>query len=139
MRHSLAAAAVFLLAGCAANPMSADAAFGGSPTPSAIASDADTHDGIYVGSADVAVNENASCRSPMRITNFRVEGNRIRFGGFRATIGPDGSIQGTAYRGMWMYGRFEGPNFVGKIDATGDTTGLLENCVFAITTTRQTG
>ena len=142
MRKSLAAAAIcVLLAGCASIPMSADAAFGGNPTPGAIASGGatDTRDGVYVGTADVLVNGGYRCRTPMSISNFRVDGDTVRFGGFRGTIAADGSVPQTVFRGMWFTGRFDGPNFVGHVNAFDDSTTLLNACTFAISVTRQTG
>jgi hypothetical protein len=74
----------------------------------------------------------------MTITGFRVDGNLIRFGGFRATIADDGSVVQTPFRGMWLAGRFEGPTFHGHINAFGDVTGQLTACAYAITVTRRT-
>jgi hypothetical protein len=143
MKNFLTAAAVcFLLTGCAANPMSADVGFGGSATPSAAmvsAAPAGSRDGTYVGTADVLVNGSNRCRPSMPITNLQVAGNQLRFGGFRATITPDGSVPETIFRGMWLTGQFDGNKFVGHVDGAGDPTLIFNGCMYAINATRQSG
>ena len=140
IRRAGALAAGLVLFGCASIPMSADAAFGGSPTPSpamASATSAGAHDGLYAGTASIEVNGSNRCRSAMSITNFQVNGNMLSFGGFRSPIAADGNVQQTYFRGMWLAGRFDGAKFTGHIDATGDPTTLLNTCVYAINVTRQ--
>jgi len=142
MRSSLAAAACLLLFGCALPPTSADVGFGGSSTPSAVPAPAgpgSARDGIYVGTADLVVNGFlGGCRSPMSITAFRVDGNTLRFGGFRATITADGTVPMTTFRGMWFAGRFEGQTFVGNVDGGEDYGRMFDGCTYAISVVRQT-
>src|SRR5580693_9117192 len=108
MRTCLAiAVAGLLLSGCA-NTMSADVGFGGTATPPAAMASAGSRDGVYVGTADVLVNGSNRCRPSMPITNLQVSGDQLRFGGFRATIAPDGSVPQTIFRGMWLTGQFDG-------------------------------
>jgi len=137
-----AIAACLLLFGCASVPVSADAGFGGSRTPRAEAQSsgpADGHDGVYVGTANVDVNGNYTCPVTMSITGFQVNADVMRFGGFRSRIAADGSVGPTSFRGMWLTGRFEGPKFVGNVDATGDISGQFGTCIYAISVTRATG
>ena len=134
----LAGAAYLLLAGCSLASVSADVTLGGSAMPAVAPTPgpANPHDGIYTGAADVVVNGDLKCPSPMPITNFRVDGNVVRFGGFRAAIGADGSIGQTPFRGMWLSGRFDGAKFTGMLNADHDVIALLEGCIYAINVTR---
>jgi hypothetical protein len=133
-----AAAGCLLLFGCDLPPPSADVGFGGSRTPpAAFPSAPGSRDGVYVGTADVVVNGDFMCPQHMSITNFRVEGDAIRFGGFHGTI-VDGAVASTPFRGMWLTGRFEGPKFVGHIDAMGDAAGLFKSCIYGFNVVRQT-
>jgi hypothetical protein len=144
MRNFLAATATacLLLSGCASDPVSADISFGGSltPPPAMASSGPDSaRDGIYVGTANVEVNTFQGCRSPMSITNFQVDGNTIRFGGFNATVASDGSVPMTLFRGMYFAGRFDGTKFIGHIDTSGDPMRMFRGCTYAISVVRQTG
>jgi hypothetical protein len=134
----LAGTACLLLLSCASSPVSGDAKFGGSPIPRAATGAIGDRNGVYVGTADAEINGSFSCPTPMSVTGFRVDGNVMRFGGFRATIADNGSVGETVFRGMWLTGQFDGPTFHGHINAFGDTTGQLNACAYAITATRQT-
>lgn len=133
---------LLLLPGCASGPISADVGFGGSATPAApLASGGPPgrFDGVYVGTANVQVNGSNGCRSPMTITAMRVDGNRLRFGGWRATIGPNGIIPATYFRGMWLTGQLQDGKFVGHVDASDDLVGIFSGCVYVLAATRQSG
>jgi len=89
------------------------------------------YDGIYGG---VAVADEyggtLNCPSPMSISNSRVEGDILQFGGFRGPIAFDGSVR-LPFAGMWLLGGFQGPTFFGYVDATSSSQQLV-GCVYAI-------
>ena len=136
LRHRCAIAPILLLVGCGLAPPSADVAFGGASTPSTSGSNSG-RDGTYAGTADVLVNGGTGCPRSMAIANFQVIGNQVRFGGFRATIAPDGSVPQTVAMGMYLTGRFDGTRFVGAVQTTDAGILTFEDCIYAINVTRQ--
>jgi hypothetical protein len=139
-RYLVIGAACLLLFGCAFGPPSADVAFGGSPTPPAALpapGPAGARDGVYVGTANVSASSGyTTCQQTMNVTGFRVDGNVVRFGGFRGTIADNGRVAQTFFRGMWFAGQFVGPKFLGYVDASQGSTTQTIGCVYGITVTR---
>ena len=74
-----------------------------------------------------------SCDNGMNVTNFRVDGNSVRFGQFRGTITPDGGLQ-MVFGGTWIIGQFEGATFRGQADFRGRWG--APGCVFILTLDR---
>lgn len=139
----LAAAACCLAAfACTAGPPSADVLLGGSATPQAavpMAGPMGPFDGLYSGTAQVTVNGNMLCPLQMRVSNFRVQGNVVQFGGFRAPIAPDGTVTNAAFEGMFLTGRFVGAQFTGTVEADENPALYarpLKTCVYAIEAAR---
>jgi hypothetical protein len=79
-------------------------------------------DGSYTGSMAVLVSNGNQCQNSTPVHGFRVTGNRVRFGGFRGTIQPDGSLQMT-YGDIWIIGRFEATSFKGQANFPGPFDG----------------
>jgi hypothetical protein len=95
MRPFHAMLCVLLAAGCTSAPLPPDTAsplFGGgiAVAPVQVAA-AGPFDGLYAGTAMIDVNPNLACYRELPIGGFRVDGGRVRFGGFRGRIGPDGA------------------------------------------------
>jgi hypothetical protein len=103
-------------------PPGLDAASPPPPVPSG------NRNGTYSGRAEVLTTNGGLCNS-MNVSNFKVHGNSVRFGGFRGTIAPDGGLQ-MVFGGTWIIGQFEGDTFRGQVDFRGrrDTPG----CVFVL-------
>lgn len=145
-RHDLrargvaAGAACLLLAGCATlGPQSADVIFGGearSVTTAPAPVPANGRDGIYTGSATEA-NGQVTCPTPLSISNFRVEGNTLRFGGFSGPIAPDDTVM-LPFSGAWLTGRFVGETFSGHIETTGGIA-LPRDCSYRVAVQRTAG
>jgi hypothetical protein len=119
-----------LLFACA--PPSADVMLGGLATPSPVPpGPPGSPDGLYTGTAD---DIGGGCIQTMPISNFRVEGNVLRFGRFRGPVAPDGSVALLA-AGMTLNGHFQGDTFTGRLD-TDDDLGIyvrpLRLCLYAI-------
>jgi hypothetical protein len=74
--------------------------------------------GTYSGSMQVLVVNGNQCKNSTPVHDFTVTGNRVRFGGFRGTILPDGSLQMT-YGDIWIVGRFNGLSFHGQVSFPG--------------------
>jgi hypothetical protein len=70
--------------------------------------------GSYTGSATVLASNGYACQSPVKISGFHVNGNAVRFGGFRGRIDPYNGLQ-MANRGQWIVGQFDGATFNGQI------------------------
>jgi hypothetical protein len=138
-----AGAICLLVVGCVSQPLSADVTFGGSAQPPAVVASsrpASSLDGIYVGSADVEVNGNLVCPTTMTITNFRVEGTQVRFGGFEGPIASDGTVN-LLFQGMVLNGRFVSSGFDGHVDTTSGPDVVvrpLRTCLYAIRVHRLT-
>ena len=130
-----ATALAMLLAGCA--PSSADVMMGGSATASPVPpGPPGSADGLYAGAVDLIVG--TACPQTMTISNFRVTGNEVRFGGFRGPVSPDGSVS-LSYAGMLLNGRFQGDGFTGRIDTDNDLliyARPLTDCLYTITVRR---
>ena len=75
-------------------------------------------DGTYGGTADVLMTHGGLCLENKRVKDFHVQGNKVRYGGFRGTIAPDGMLQ-MAYGQDWIVGQFAGATFQGHLDVPG--------------------
>jgi hypothetical protein len=97
-------AILLALAGCSSLPPA---------TPEQVAA----FQGTYSGEAvlpDTAM-PGPVCQARIRIVDFRVVGNQVRFGVFNGTIRNDGSVE-MFNRQDWIGGRFEGNGqFVGEL------------------------
>jgi hypothetical protein len=136
----MAVSLAVLLCGCALGPPSADVMFGGHPRPAGPPAQPGPpigFDGMYAGIAVAEEYGSAICPSPMPIGNFEVEGNILRFGGFRGPVAFDGSVL-LPFAGMWLAGSFQGPMFLGFADATASSTQLY-GCFYAISVSRLGG
>jgi hypothetical protein len=132
-----AGAACLLLIGC--GPQSADVIFGGearSETAPPVPAPANGRDGVYTGSA-VEANGQVTCPTPLTISNFRVEGNMLRFGGFSGPIAPDGTVM-IPFDSAWLTGRFIGQAFSGAI-VTDISVGLPRECTYRVAVRRVSG
>jgi hypothetical protein len=130
-----AGALALLLFGCA-QPPSADVMLGGSATPVAVPpGPPGSPDGLYAGTANLIL---GTCPQTMTISNFRVAGNVVRFGGFEGHVSPDGSVS-LLFAGMVLNGRFQGDSFTGRVDTDNDL-GIyvrpLRDCLYAIAVRR---
>ena len=70
--------------------------------------------GNYAGTAQPMNTGGGACIRPLRVTNFRVSGDSVRFGGFRGTIDSAGGLQ-MAHSEQWIVGQFEGTTFHGQL------------------------
>src|SRR5580658_3582008 len=86
-----------------------------SPPPPA---QAGNRNGTYSGRAEVLTTAGGVCDNGMKVDNFKVYGNSVRFGQFRGTIAPDGGLQ-MVFGGTWIIGQFEGATFRGQADFRG--------------------
>ncbi len=68
--------------------------------------------GSFAGTATLSSSAGSGCRRQMPISHFVVTGDRVRYQGFRGTIGSDGAVQMQA-GGRFLYGSFDGGRFVG--------------------------
>ena len=75
-------------------------------------------DGIYSGTARPLGTAGGRCLADQTVTNFRVSGNSVRWGGFRGNIDRNGGVQITHGRD-WLYGEFIGTQFSGVLERTG--------------------
>jgi hypothetical protein len=75
-------------------------------------------DGTYAGTAVPLDTGGGLCVDSRRVGDFRVRGNRARYGGFSGRIAPDGGLQ-MAYGRDWIIGQFEGTAFHGQLDLNG--------------------
>jgi hypothetical protein len=86
------------------------------------------------------VNGNLVCPTTMSSTNFRVQGNQLRFAGFEGPIASDGTVN-LLFQGMVLNGRFDGSSFDGHIDTTSGPDIIvrpLRTCLYAIRVHRLT-
>jgi hypothetical protein len=74
--------------------------------------------GTYAGTAVPLDTGGGLCIQNQRVGGFRVRGNSVRYGGFRGTIAPGGSVQ-MVYGRDWIFGQFEGATFRGQLDLRG--------------------
>ena len=74
--------------------------------------------GSYAGTAVPLVTDGGLCIQNRPVGGFRVRGNSVRYGGFRGTIAPGGSVQ-MVYGQDWIFGQFEGATFRGQLDLRG--------------------
>ncbi len=85
------------------------------PSQAAPSPPAPPPNGTYAGVAQLSSNPSAGigCKREIQIRSFTVNGDRVRFQGFRGTIQPDGSLQmpGGA---SFISGSFDGGRFVGS-------------------------
>jgi hypothetical protein len=90
-------------------------------------------DGSYVGTAEPLQTGGGQCIATRQVSGFRVQGNSVRFGGFRGTIGANNGVQ-MVYGQDWIFGQFDGPTFRGQIDLRGrfDSPG----CTYELTLQR---
>jgi len=135
-RGIVAGSACLLLFGC--GPQSADVIFGGTARSESapVPAPGNGFDGLYTGSAAEA-NGEVTCPTPLAISNFRVEGNTMHFGGYNGPIAPDGTVT-IPFSGTWLRGRFTSQTFTGNID-TGYTRALPRDCVYRIAVRRLGG
>lgn len=72
--------------------------------------------GTFAGVAQLSSAPSASigCTREVQIRSFTVNGDRVRFQGFRGTIQPDGSVQMQAGP-SYITGNFDGGRFVGSL------------------------
>jgi len=76
------------------------------------------HDGNYNGWAELLGGPvGPNCATRQRVSNFRVKGDRVQFGGFRGRIDQSGSIQ-MARGSTWITGQFTGAQFNGSLTQT---------------------
>lgn len=74
--------------------------------------------GNYAGTAVPLDTGGGICMSNQQVGNFRVNGNTVRYGGFRGRIQPDGGLQMVSGQN-WIIGQFEGATFHGQLDLNG--------------------
>jgi hypothetical protein len=132
-----AGAACLLLFGCAFGPQSADVIFGGEArSQTAAPAPANGRDGVYTGSATEA-NGQVTCPTPLSVSNFRVEGDTLRFGGFDGHIASDGTVT-LPFSGAWLTGRFDGQTFSGHVETT-NSIALPRDCSYRVAVQRSAG
>jgi hypothetical protein len=90
-------------------------------------------DGTYVGTAVPLDTGGGLCIATHQVSGFHVQGNSVRFGGFRGTIDANNGLQMVSRRD-WIAGQFDGDTFRGQMDVTGrfDAPG----CTFMMTLQR---
>ena len=74
--------------------------------------------GTYAGTAVPLDTGGGLCIQNQRVGGFRVRDNSVRYGGFRGTIAPSGSVQ-MVYGQDRIFGQFEGATFRGQLDLRG--------------------
>ena len=75
-------------------------------------------DGVYSGIASQLGTAGGRCLTDQKVTNFRVSGDTVRWGGFRGTIDRNGGVQ-IVHGRDWLYGEFIGTQFSGVLERTG--------------------
>ncbi len=121
VRGLAAGAGLSLLFGCA--PLSGDTVWGGrirpadAPLPN---TPPGSRDGVYAGTAT------GGSISPLSITNFQVNSDRVDFGGFRGPILPDGTVD-IVFNGAKLNGRFQDQTFSGHIDTYGSISQVRDS------------
>lgn len=87
------------------------------PPPEKVA--AIDRNGVWGGTATVMDTGGGVCLQNQEVRNFRVSGNRVRWGGFHGTIAPDNGLQ-MVYGTTWIYGQFVGDAFQGQLSQWGN-------------------
>jgi hypothetical protein len=87
------------------------------PTPPP-AAQMGSRNGSYTGTAFPLETGGGLCISTLTVSNFHVQGNAVRFGGFRGRIDADDGLQ-MVYGSRWIIGQFEGSTFHGQLDVPG--------------------
>src|SRR4051812_40239278 len=97
---------------------------GGQPAPTAR-----SRNGIYSGTAVPLDTGGGLCINNQRVDDFRVEGNSVRWGGFRGTIENNGlqMVNGNT----WVIGQFGDGRFTGQIITSGRFG--APGCSYAVT------
>jgi hypothetical protein len=118
---------VTLVAGCAQTappppPAVAPVAEAPPAPPPAPASSVVPVSGHYAGVGTVTANPGGGCASRLRVHEFVVDGDRVRFGSFRGRVAPDGSLEMRA-GGSVISGHFEGDVFRGRFWRPGPACG----------------
>ncbi len=70
--------------------------------------------GNYAGTAEPLQTGGGLCLETRQVSGFRVQGNAVRYGGFRGTIDANNGLQ-MAYGQDWIIGQFEGATFHGQL------------------------
>lgn len=78
--------------------------------------------GIYQGIAVPLNTGGGQCIANQTITGFKVNGNSVRWRGFRGTIAADNGLQ-MVNGGTWVVGQFVGDRFDGQISSTSRLSG----------------
>jgi hypothetical protein len=105
-----------------------------SPPSSALSSSPVTPvslDGVYSGMASLLSTGGGNCLTNEKVTNFRVSGNSVHWGGFRGTIDRNRGVQ-TTYRGNWLFGEFIGTQFSGVLQRTGNLRNGNPRCYYRL-------
>lgn len=143
------AAACLLLQGCAVGPggySSVPQEFGGWRQVAAAPPPRGTgpYDGQYAGTATREVNGDFDCPDSTEITGFSVTNNIARLGGYVGTVLPNGHVE-MLYDNIALRGQFNGPNFTGQINESGDAGGVWSGgssqsfCIYAVSLQRTAG
>jgi len=90
--------------------------------------------GTYSGTAELLSTAGGMGTSGMKVDNFKVRGNSVRFGQFHGTIAPDGGLQMVSDQ-TWIFGQFEGATFRGQVNGAGGR-GEGPGCTFMLTLER---
>lgn len=77
------------------------------------ASAAPPPNGTFAGIGQLSSSAGSGCRRQIQITNFVVMDGRVRFQGFRGTIGPDTYLTMQGHN-AFLYGYFDGGRFIGS-------------------------
>ncbi len=93
-----------------------------------------SRNGTYSGTAELLSTAGGMCTSGMKVDNFKVRGNSVRFGQFHGTIAPDGGLQMVSDQ-TWIFGQFEGATFRGQVNGAGGRGGG-PGCTFMLTLER---
>ena len=91
--------------------------------------------GNYAGTAVPLETGGGICINTERVINFRVNGNRARFGQFRGTIDPSGGLQMPNGQD-WIVGQFEGASFHGQLDLNPHGRFGGEGCTYMLSLER---
>lgn len=99
-------------------PLNAPARAAGMQPQAAAPVRAVSRDGLYAGSAEVLSTGGNMCQSGIKVADFGVQGNSVRFGSFRGTISADGDLE-MVYGQTWIIGQFAGATFHGQLAMPG--------------------
>lgn len=75
-------------------------------------------DGVYSGTAVPLDTAGGLCIQNQQVSDFRVRGSDVRWGGFQGSIMPDNGVQ-MLYGTASVTGRFAGDTFTGQFDVPG--------------------